>query len=250
MTVEKNPLNWLIAACCAILLASCSDESNELAKYDGDMVLAISWQAGFCETRPRLPECRSQRSDRYDATHFALHGLWPQPGSQSYCGVSEDQQRLDKSRQWSRLSGLGLSEPLQRQLLEVMPGARSFLHRHEWVKHGTCYDQDPEVYYQDSLTLMRAINASPLRDLFAGSIGKQVNGNQIRRAIEAGFGEGAGKRVRIACKRDGRRMIITELTLGLRGRISDETELADLIAAAPPTRPGCPLGIIDRVGLQ
>ena len=154
MTVEKNPLNWLIATCCAILLASCSDESNELAKYDGDMVLAISWQAGFCETRPRLPECRSQRSDRYDATHFALHGLWPQPRNQAYCGVGEEDRELDKARRWSRLSGLGLSKELQERLLKIMPGARSFLHRHEWVKHGTCYSDDPETYYIDLLWLM------------------------------------------------------------------------------------------------
>ncbi|MEP1205787.1 MAG: hypothetical protein ABJM29_12290 [Rhizobiaceae bacterium] len=212
--------------------------------------MAISWQPGFCETRPRLPECRSQKESRFDATHFALHGLWPQPRSQSYCGVSESEKQKDISRQWSRLRGLGLSEDLQKRLLEIMPGARSFLHRHEWIKHGTCYGDDPGVYYEDSLALMRQINASKLQDLFASSIGKRLTGRQIRRVVDAEFGSGAGKRVRIACKRDGRRTIITELTIGLSGRISEDSDLPDLILAARPTRPGCPEGIVDAVGLQ
>lgn len=250
MTVERKPFHHVIFAVCLALLTSCSDDSTAPAKYDGDMVLAISWQAGFCETRPRLPECRSQTTSRFDATHFSLHGLWPQPRNQAYCDVSEKTQELDKKRRWSRLAGLGLSTDLQERLLKVMPGARSFLHRHEWVKHGTCYSSDAEVYYQDSLWLMDKINASPLRTLFAGSIGKQLSGRTIRRAVEKSFGKGSGEKVRIACKRDGRRTIITELTIGLSGRITQSSTISELMLAAPKTRPGCPSGIVDAVGLQ
>ncbi|NKB52371.1 MAG: hypothetical protein GKR97_09130 [Rhizobiaceae bacterium] len=250
MNVEHNPLINFVIVSCLILLASCSYESSSPPKYDGDMVLAISWQAGFCETRPRLPECRSQTTRRYDANHFSLHGLWPQPRNQSYCNVDASQKRLDTSRKWSRLTGLGLSEELQNELLKIMPGARSFLHRHEWIKHGTCYSADAETYFHDSLLLMNKINNSPLRDLFASSIGKQLTGRQIRKVVNASFGKGAGQRVRIACKRDGRRTIITELTIGLRGEITEQMPLSDLIQAAPQTRPGCPAGIVDAVGLQ
>ena len=135
-------------------------------------------------------------------------------------------------------------------LLEVMPGARSFLHRHEWVKHGTCYSDDPEVYFDDSLWLMQEINESALRNLFAESIGQRLSGRRIRQVVDSAFGQGAGDRVRVACKRDGRRMVITELTIGLSGVITADTKLSDLILAAPRTRPGCPSGVVDAVGLQ
>ena len=42
-----------------------------------DYVLAASWQPSFCETKPDKDECESQTGDRFDATHFAIHGLWP-----------------------------------------------------------------------------------------------------------------------------------------------------------------------------
>ena len=250
MSVDrKKPIQWL-ALCGLLLLVGCLVEEEELPKFDGEMVLAVSWQPGFCETRPRLPECRSQKKERYDATHFALHGLWPQPRSEAYCGVSEDERRKSTQRQWSRLQGLGLSEDLQLRLLKVMPGARSFLHRHEWVKHGTCYADDPNVYFEDSLILMEQINNSSLQHLFARNIGKQLTARQIRRAWTAEFGPEAGDRLRISCKRDGRRTIITELTIGIAGEITPESRLEDLMAAAKPTRPGCPAGIVDPVGLQ
>lgn len=250
MTVERNSLCKIILIFCLGLLASCSGESESTSKYDGDMVLAISWQPGFCETRPRLPECRNQTSSRFDATNFALHGLWPQPRNQAYCGVDEKERELDKARRWSRLAGLGLSNDLQIKLLKVMPGARSFLHRHEWVKHGTCYSSSAETYFQDSLWLLQKINDSPLRDLFAGAIGKQLTGQRVRQVFEASFGKGSGKRVRLACKRDGSRTIITELTIGLFGEITETANLSELIQAAPETRPGCPAGVVDAVGLQ
>ena len=92
--------------------------------------------------------------------------------------------------------------------------------------------------------------AVALRDLFARSIGKQLTGREIRRAADQAFGPGAGSRIRVACKRDGRRMVITELTIGLAGAITENASLAELIQNAPTTRPGCPAGIVDRPGFQ
>ncbi len=50
--------------------------------------LAVSWQPAFCEARTRTPECRSQTPGRFDASHFSLHGLWPEPYENVFCGVS------------------------------------------------------------------------------------------------------------------------------------------------------------------
>lgn len=76
------------------------------------------------------------------------------------------------------------------------------------------------------------------------------HGAEVRAAFDAAFGPGAGDRVRIACRRDGQRNLVVELTLGLAGRIADDSSLAGLMAAAAPTAPGCPGGVVDPVGLQ
>ena len=87
MRVDLKSRFIVLIVAAPLLLSGCWPGGQEESKFDGDMVLAISWQAGFCETRPRLPECRSQTNKRYDANHFALHGLWPQPGNLAYCDV-------------------------------------------------------------------------------------------------------------------------------------------------------------------
>ena len=233
----------------ALLLTACSKEEAE-APYEGAMVLAISWQPGFCETRPRLPECRSQNEDRFDARNFTLHGLWPQPGSNIYCGVDPADIAQDKSRRWKRLAALGLSEGMRERLWEVMPGVRSFLHRHEWVKHGTCYSASPEIYYRDSLRLMDKINGSDVQRLFSSSIGRALTSRDVRQAFDKAFGAGTGQRVKMACKRDQGRMVITELTLGLSGRVTEDPDIGVLARASRQIRAGCPVGIVDAVGLQ
>ena len=139
---------------------------------------------------------------------------------------------------------------MRKALWRIMPGSRSFLHRHEWIKHGTCYSRTPERYYRDSVKLMQAINASPVRDLFARNIGRRLTNRQIRDAFDEAFGHGAGRRVRVSCKRDGRRELIVEITLGLAGDIGDEVDIGRLIAASPPTGSGCPAGIVDPAGFQ
>ncbi len=240
-------IKWGLVALTATIVSACQNEQST-SPFNGPMVLAISWQPAFCERAKRRPECKAVKPDRYDNTNFALHGLWPQPGSNIYCGVSENDKATDKKRRWKQLAGLGLSDELKQKLWKMMPGAQSYLHRHEWVKHGTCYSNSPETYYQDSVKLLSEINASEVRELFSRSIGKRLSSAQIRSAFDRSFGKGAGKRVRISCKRDGNRTLITELTVGLNGSAQDK--ISELIAASPQTKKGCPGGIVDRIGLQ
>jgi ribonuclease T2 len=48
---------------------------NRKTAGENGYALAISWQPAFCETLPRRRECREQTHDRFDASHFFLHGL-------------------------------------------------------------------------------------------------------------------------------------------------------------------------------
>ncbi len=218
---------------------------------DGDFVLAASWQAAFCETRPNKPECRSQTANRYDATHFALHGLWPQPRDNIYCDVNKGIVAVDKAGRWRDLPRIGLADETRETLDKVMPGARSYLDRHEWIKHGTCYSPgDPQEYFAESLTLLEQLNASPARSLFVVRTGKVVTRDQIVSAFEEAFGAGAGDRVELVCRQDGMRQLIVELRINLSGKITPESALGDLIGNAERRRNDCQAGLIDGVGLQ
>ena len=214
-------------------------------------VLALSWQPAFCEAHGRKPECLFQTNTRFDGNHFALHGLWPQPGMKEFCGVSPEARSAAKSGRWQALPKLDLTPRTAAELKEAMPGVQSNLDRYEWTKHGSCYPaRDAETYFRDSLRLLQAVNGSAVRDLMAASIGREIGSTEIRRAFDDAFGEGAGERVRIACRDDGPRRLITEISIGLAGDISAGTEVSDLILASGPADPGCPGGVVDPAGLQ
>ena len=249
---------WVPVSCGEVKAADGSAISPGAAKTGpvtsaggASYVFAISWQAAFCEGLPEKTECRTQTVDRYDASHFTLHGLWPQPRGNAYCGVAQRDVEADKAHRWEDLPAPQL-EPATRTALEkAMPGTASFLDRHEWIEHGTCFfEKSADAYFRRSVALIGEINASPVQKLFADNIGKEIDTGEIRSAFDQGFGAGAGERVRFACKRAGNRRIIVEMTIGLRGEVKDGAKLTDLIAAASPTDQGCKSGIVDPVGLQ
>lgn len=211
------------------------------------LILAASWQPAFCEGAASKPECHQQSRTRFDANHFSLHGLWP---TGEYCEVSSQLEGLDRDGRWSALPPVELPADLQRTLDEVMPGTRSQLERHEWIKHGTCYGAGETPYFSTATQLLAALNASKVRDLFADNIGTTLTRDQIREAFDDAFGRDAGQRVRIACDDDGKRRIISEITIGLWGAPGDAPNLGKLIRAARPTDGGCIGGIVDAVGLQ
>ncbi len=225
-------------------MATTQAAAQERTQY----VLAISWEPAFCETAPDRSECTSQTADRFDATHFALHGLWPT--RMEFCKVSGALRILDAERQWDELPAPNLTAETRAALDQAMPGSQSYLDRHEWLRHGSCYGTNAEEYFTDSLAMLEAVNDSAVRDLFARNIGRQLSVDEIRASFDEAFGTGAGERVRVACERDGARQIISELTIGLTGDIEAAADYADLTLNARPTRRGCDAGVVDPVGLQ
>jgi ribonuclease T2 len=214
-------------------------------------VLAISWQPAFCEGKPDKVECKTETPERFDATHFTLHGLWPQPRSNAYCNVPPELTLDDKNGDWGKLPAPNLSETTREKLAQIMPGTQSNLERHEWIKHGTCFHADSaDEYFSKAIALMDQLNSSKAQELFASHVGIEIESKAIRDAFDESFGDGAGDRVRIACKRDGGRNLIVEITVGLVGEIGDAPSLPQLIAASEPTDPGCPRGVVDAVGQQ
>jgi ribonuclease T2 len=220
-----------------------------LAPTEPQYVLAVNWQPGFCEVQPNASECRTQTAQRFDATNFSLHGLWPQNGS--YCGATEQEQETDLEGLWLDLPQVELPAALRDDLERVMPGTQSFLDRHEWIKHGGCYGADMEEYFGDSLLLLAALNGSQVRELFAASLGMELRIEDVRQAFDEAFGNGAGERITMACNTDGSRQVIRALEIRLAGEITAAEDFADLILSAPPTEEGgCRVGVVDPAGQQ
>jgi Ribonuclease I len=213
-------------------------------------ILAVNWQPAFCELNSRTRECRDQRPNSFEATNFTLHGLWPQPHDNEYCDVSERDRWASQDGRWRDLPPLDLTIAQRRDLDIVMPGSLSGLDRHEWVKHGSCYDGDQREYFADSLDLMLALNASEVAELFAGNVGRRLTLTDVRAAFDRSFGRGAGDRVAMDCAEDGNRTLITELRIALTGGISGPDDFSRLILAAEPQQSRCRSGQVDAVGLR
>lgn len=213
----------------------------------GKYLLALSWTPTFCESRPKKKECRSLSENRYDATHLSLHGLWPQPRANAYCGVSNTDKSIDRNRRWHLLEPLKLSHETIKELAFVMPGYASNLHRHEWVKHGTCYGTDADTYYQHSIELTQKINESDVGRLLANNIGKEISLKQIRQSFDASFGKGSGKKVDLRCDRKGR---ISEVWINLTGVVTDkraeQLDVSKLLKAGTNAGATCAKGYLDR----
>lgn len=204
-------------------------------------VLAISWQPAFCQTKQSKPECISQTANRYDATNFTLHGLWPD--RLDYCGVSYEDINDDKQREWDDLPPLDLDRETTSELAIVMPGVQSYLHRHEWIKHGTCDGRDEDTYYDISIDLLNEVNASEVQKLFAENIGKRITLSQIQTAFENSFGDGAAESLVVKCKDE----LVNELRIKMRRPMVGE-KLADILL--PYRGRSCSSMIVDPAGFE
>ncbi len=173
-----------------------------------------------------------------------LHG-------KSGLGLVTFKSELDKDGHWTELEPLELAAETRDELEVVMPGTQSGLHRHEWIKHGSCYgDGSADRYYRDSLALMESLNTSGVKDLFEANIGQNLDTDTIRDAFDAEFGQGTGERVAVSCKQDGGRTLITELRLELHGTVTEQPDLGELLLAGTPTGSRCSGGVGDPAGFQ
>ena len=210
-------------------------------KQRSENLLALSWHNAFCETHRYKKECkRGFFAKKSGDNTFVLHGLWPQPRSKVYCNVPKRTIIADKHKQWRKLPEPKLTTQTQNALAEVMPGLSSGLHRHEWIKHGTCYGTDAERYFSDALTFVKAIRQSGVADFFKQYTGKRVTLQRVRELFDEAYGKGSGKSVELRCNRG----MITELWLHLG---SGDT-LAQMLHNGKRIHSRCNRGIIDRAG--
>jgi ribonuclease T2 len=206
-------------------------------------LLSMSWEPAFCGQHADKVECAAGAPTN-DGTKLALHGLWPQPRGKMYCGADPAAVAADRRHDWASLPEPDMTAQTRQRLAAVMPGVQSGLQRHEWIVHGTCFGTTPDVYFSRASQLGEAVNAGPVRELFARNVGRMLDADQIRAAFDAAYGQGAGQRVVVACSR-GPRPIISEVRVFLAGDVAGSAPLADLIAAAQPLPDGgCRSGLV------
>jgi hypothetical protein len=92
---SANPPDRWVKAECGKMEAQAggkkpAGEACGLANQADGYVFAVSWQPAFCESKPDKAECKIDDPKVYQATHFTLHGLWPNKSScgtnYGYCG--------------------------------------------------------------------------------------------------------------------------------------------------------------------
>lgn len=242
----KPETRW-VSIDCGKRLKSCSaNTGKQSTKSNGSKnnkyLLALSWQPSFCETHQKKPECKTLSASRFDATHLVLHGLWPQPRNNAYCGVSTKDKSIDRKGRWHLLKPLKLDKSIAKELAKVMPGMASNLQRHEWIKHGTCYGKNENAYYADALALTAKINASNISSLLRDNIGKKITIRQIRQRFDQEFGKGSGNKVNLRCDRKGR---MTELWINLKGDMHTKFSLKNLLLNADNAKSNCKIAIVD-----
>ncbi len=250
VTGATPPERW-VSADCGTYKETVADAAASAALPAGGgpvtaAVLAVSWEPAFCAGHSAKPECGKETADGFDASHFSLHGLWPQPQTREYCGVSKQLVNADKKTDWTTLPEVTLSDATRARLDKEMPGTGSGLERHEWLKHGTCYGGiDRDAYFSKALALLDEVNASAVQALFTAKAGQSITSAEIRAAFDSAFGAGTGDRVKVSCVTVGSRRLVAELTVGLAGPDGD---LATMAKAAGTTGVGCPGGIIEVAG--
>ncbi|WP_281951504.1 ribonuclease T2 family protein [Nitrosophilus kaiyonis] len=204
-----------------------------IAALANEYILAIQWFPSVCKVK-NYKECKIDYP--FWRENFTLHGLWPK---KTYCKVSPRDKILDKKGDWKNIS-TKISPSLAQVLVMYMPGYLSGLHKHEWIKHGSCMSKTAEEYYLNSINLISQLNNSKIKDFFLKNRGKRVQTIKIRNLFKKEFGN--GKNIKFICKKG----YLTELRIKLEGKITPITPLFDLIYKAKPISIGCKIGKIAR----
>ncbi|TNF69947.1 MAG: ribonuclease I [Gammaproteobacteria bacterium] len=202
VNAPENTLRWVSQSCGIAHVdptSSCVQQPGKADSY----VLALSWQSGFCQTygyKQGKPECLDFPKDNYNATHFSLHGLWP---NQNACGTNYGFCNTKKESSFCDYNPLQLDNDTSTNLLRLMPSYAhgSCLERYEWNKHGSCQLLNQNDYYDQAIELIDEINNSKNLMLFIDShIGKSMTISEFNNEFDQAFGKGASDKVYLGCQ--------------------------------------------------
>jgi len=145
-------------------------------------LLALTAHSAFCaDGREDMTECRNSAG-----RPLAIHGLWPE--------------RLEPRTYPHDCPAppLDLDAGLEQQLADLMPGMAAGLHEHEWREHGGCSGLDDDVYYQRTLDLARALDAT-LGAKLTTLAGRDTSAAELRETADM-FQPGIGATFTLHCR--------------------------------------------------
>lgn len=220
--------------------AGCPIKNCNQPDQEDSFVLALSWQPAFCETHRNKPECAVDDPEAWQATHFTLHGLWPNKKScgikYGYCGSVCRAPRGGGPTWMCNYPPLSLSENTKNALAVVMPSVtyKSCLDRHEWYKHGTCATPwSADEFYTVAVELTQQFNNAGSSAFMADNLGKSVASADFRQKVDQGLGEGASNKMTLNCDSKGR---LVDVMLTLPANLTKEMTLANLLKNVPQPR--------------
>lgn len=244
--INKSPPDWLrvefpdhhhtlrwVSASCGVSEYNernpnnCDDSSGKADSH----VLALSSQAGFCETygyEAGKPECIKLSKKSYQARHLTLHGLWPNQEScgqrYGFCGVKPRANHCD-------YSPLKLSANVAENLKKLMPSYHygSCLERHEWNKHGSCQILSTDDYFSLAMRLVTEVDKSVFGKYLTENKGETVPLATLRELIAKAFGKNNQGKVYLGCK-NGK---LVDIFIQLPALIPSNESIESLIAKAP-----------------
>jgi ribonuclease T2 len=201
-------------------------------------VLSVSWRPGYCAARPKSRVCAGFSAAAPSAAQFSLHSRFQV--RKSYCGIDAELKQKARKGKWTNLPEVVLADGTRARLATAMPAARAGIERQQWLRSGSCVAASAEAYFSRSLDLLDALNAQPVRALFAEKKGGEVTLAEVRAAFDAAFGAEAGERVRLSCRKADDKTFVVGLNIVLA---TGEGTLPVAIAAAPSTKSRCTGGL-------
>lgn len=216
-----------------VLIDRHSTQSGTSSANSDSSLLVLTWGPSLCTVEPSVRGCRTGNVGRKGQA-FLLHGLWPQPSTEQYCGVP---------KQGGKPRGPELSADLRGKLAATMSDA-SVLAPHEWFAHGTCSGVSPDEYFSIATTLS-AQATGVLDTAFREAQGRKLTARSVRDLFDARFGAGSGGRLALACRNaDGRGDVVYEVRLSLPSVLTlraagSNLSLGEQLSKAPPVPPGC-----------
>jgi len=204
--------------------------------------LVITWGPSLCRVEPDNQGCASGQVGKQGRT-WILHGLWPQPAENQYCGVPKEIAERARKIHEADMPPVQLHDDVRNTLQSMMSDV-SIMAPHEWYSHGTCSGVTPDVFFSDAAALTEQAREI-LDPMFKESEGKRITLSTVRDQFNAQFGEGAGDRVALTCRNlTGEGSVIYELHVSLPPvtelrTAGDTPSLKRLLLAGPPITAGC-----------
>jgi len=206
--------------------------------------LVVSWGSSLCMVESSNELCTSGDVENMGQT-LILHGLWPQPFENQYCGIP--QMLAERARKGQGdFPPLDLSDAVRTSLESTMAGSATVA-AHEWYAHGTCSGVTPDVYFSDASALTDQVRDA-LDPVFVDAQGGVVSLNTIRGRLDERFGPGAGERLKLTCRKaTGEGSLVVDVRLSLPPvaalrAVDGSMNLGELLLQAPPLDSDCQHG--------